>query len=386
MPTENLAGVAGGTAPPETLLESETEQIVVNMGPQHPSTHGVFRMILTLSGETIVKAEIVMGYLHRGVEKQCEEGTYVHNITATDRLDYLSAMSNNLALSIAAENLAGVEVPERAWYIRTIVCELQRIASHCVAVGTFGADVGAFFTPVLYAFRERELILDLFNMICGARMTLSYVRPGGVALDLPEEFIPACRYFVDIMPKKIDEYEALMTGNEIFKARTVGVGLLPAPKAIDYGVSGPNLRAAGVPYDLRRDVPYGIYDRFDFDVVTATDGDCFSRYLVRIREMRESVKIIRQALDGLPPGPHTARLSRNFRAPVGEAFSRIEAPKGELGFYLVSDGGIAPYRCKIRSPSFINIGPLHEMLLGWKVADAVAILGSIDIVLGEVDR
>jgi NADH-quinone oxidoreductase subunit D len=367
-------------------LRDETEQIVVNMGPQHPSTHGVFRMVLTLSGETILKADLVMGYLHRGVEKQCEEGTYVHNITATDRLDYLAAMTNNLAFSIAAENMAGVEVPERAWYIRTIVCELQRIASHCVAVGTFGADVGTFYTPLLYAFREREMILDLFNMVCGARMTLSYVRPGGVALDLPEEFLPACRYFLDVMPARIDEYETLLTTNEIFKARTVGVGLLPPATAIDYAVSGPTLRASGVGYDVRRDVPYGIYERFDFAMQTATGCDCFSRYLVRIREMRESVKIIRQALDQLPPGPHMAQLSRKFRAPEGEGFSRIEAPKGELGFYMVSDGSIAPYRCKIRAPSFINLGPLPEMLVGWKVADSVAILGSIDIVLGEVDR
>jgi NADH-quinone oxidoreductase subunit D len=382
MPTDDRGGVA---ALPQ-VLENETEQIVVNMGPQHPSTHGVFRMILTLSGETILNAQIVMGYLHRGVEKQCEEGTYVHNITATDRLDYLAAMSNNLAFSIAAETLAGVEVPERAWYIRTIVCELQRIASHCVAIGTFGADIGTFFTPLLYAFQAREQILDMFNMICGARMTLSYVRPGGVALDLPEEFIPACRYFLDVMPSKIDEYETLLTANEIFKARTVGVGLLPADRAVDYAVSGPTLRASGVPYDVRRHAPYGIYDRFDFDVITATGADCFSRYICRIREMRESVKIVKQALDHLPSGPHIAPLKRNFRAPEGEAFSRIEAPKGELGFYMVSDGSISPYRCKIRAPSFINLGPLHEMLLGWKVADSVAILGSIDIVLGEVDR
>jgi len=372
--------------PPTEPLNEETEQIVVNMGPQHPSTHGVFRMILTLSGETIVKAEIVMGYLHRGVEKQCEEGTFVHNITATDRLDYLSAMSNNLAFSMAAEALAGIEVPERAWYIRTIVCELQRLASHCVAIGTFGADVGTFFTPLSYAFRDRERILDMFNMICGARMTVSYVRPGGVALDLPEEFIPACRYFLDLYPQKVDEYETLLTKNEIFKARSVGIGILPPEKALSYAVSGPSLRASGIGYDLRKDQPYGIYDRFDFEVQTATGCDCFSRYIVRIREMRESAKIIKQALDHLPPGPHTAKLSRNFRAPEGEAFSRIEAPKGELGFYMVGDGSIAPYRCKIRAPSFINLGPLHEMLLGWKVADAVAILGSLDIVLGEVDR
>jgi NADH-quinone oxidoreductase subunit D len=381
-----MSDLTSASVQPGEPLSEETEQIVVNMGPQHPSTHGVFRMVLTLSGETITHADLVMGYLHRGVEKQCEEGTYVHNITATDRLDYLSAMSNNLALSMAAENLAGVVVPERAWYIRTIVCELQRIASHCIAIGTYGSDVGAFFTPLLYTLREREMILDLFNMVCGARLTLSYVRPGGVALDLPEEFIPACRYFLDVMPKKIDEYEELMTGNEIFKARTLGVGLLPRDMAIDYAVSGPTLRGSGVDYDVRKHAPYGIYDRFDFNVPILTGCDCFSRYLVRVREMRESVKIVRQALDRLPPGPHQAPLSRNFRPPPGEAFSRIEAPKGELGFYLVSDGSIAPYRCKIRAPSFINLGPLPRMLNGWKVADSVAILGSLDIVLGEVDR
>jgi NADH-quinone oxidoreductase subunit D len=367
-------------------LRDETERIVINLGPQHPSTHGVFRLVLTLSGETVTKADMVMGYLHRGVEKQSEEGTYVQIVTATDRLDYLSAMTNNLAFSMAAETLAGVVVPERAWYIRTIVSELQRLASHAMAIGSYGSDVGAFFTPLLYTFRERELILDLFNMICGARLTLSYIRPGGVALDLPEEFIPACRYFLDIMPAKIDEYEALLTGNEIFRARTVGVGILPAEKAIDYAVTGPTLRGSGVGYDLRREVPYGIYDRFDFEVQTATAGDCYSRYLVRVHEMRESVKIVRQALDALPLGPHIAQLSRNFRPPPGETFSRIESPKGELGFYLVSDGSIAPYRAKIRAPSFVNLGPLPEMLVGWKVADAVAILGSIDIVLGEVDR
>jgi NADH-quinone oxidoreductase subunit D len=382
LPTDNPAGTI---IPVESLVQ-ETEQIVVNMGPQHPSTHGVFRMILTLSGETVVKADLVMGYLHRGVEKQSEEGTYLHIITATDRLDYLAPMTNNLAFSMAAETLAGIEVPERGWYIRTIVCELQRIASHCVAIGTFGADVGAFFTPVLYAFRERETILDLFTMICGARMTVSYVRPGGVALDLPDEFVPACRYFLDLMPGRIDEYEELLTGNEIFLGRTVGVGKITAERAIDYGMSGPCLRACGVNYDLRRDVPYGIYDRFDFDVQTESAGDCFSRYLIRIHEMRESVKIIRQALDNLPGGSHATQVSRNFRAPVGEIFSRIESPKGELGFYLVSDGSIAPYRVKIRAPSFINLGPLHEMLVGHQIADAVAILGSIDIVLGEVDR
>lgn len=374
------------TAAVNEPLTGETDRIVVNMGPQNPSTHGVFRMILTLSGETIINADIEMGYLHRGVEKQCEEQSYVQCITATDRLDYLSAMTNNLAFSMGVEKLAGIEVPERGWYIRTIVCELQRIASHCVAVGTFGADVGTFYTPLLYAFREREAILDMFTMICGARMTVSYVRPGGVALDFPDEFYPTCQQFLDVMPAKIDEYEALLTGNEIFKARTVGIGVLPKEMAIDYATSGPVLRGSGVKYDLRKAVPYGIYDRFDFEIPTGTNGDCFDRYLVKIHEMRESVKIVEQALRNLPGGPHSAKLSRNFRAPTGEAYSRIEAPRGELGFYFASDGGIAPYRTKIRAPSFVNLGPLRKLLVGNKVADSVAILGSIDIVLGEVDR
>jgi NADH-quinone oxidoreductase subunit D len=327
-----------------------------------------------------------MGYLHRGVEKQAEEGTYLHLVTATDRLDYLSAMNNNWALALAVERLAGIPVPERAEYIRVIIGELQRIASHCVAIGTFGSDVGAFFTPLLYTFREREAILDLFNMVCGARLTYSYIRPGGVALDLTDEFVPACRTFADQMPARVDEYEALLTSNEVFVARTKGVGILKPDLAVDYSISGPNLRGSGVRYDLRRDAPYSVYERFEFDVPVGTVGDCFDRYMVRVHEMRESVKIIKQALDQLPGGPHATPVNRNLRPPAGEAFSRLESPRGELGFYLVSDGSIAPYRAKIRAPSFINIGPLREMLVGWKVADVIAILGSIDIVLGEVDR
>ncbi len=367
-------------------MATEADQLVVNLGPQHPSTHGVFRLVLTLEGETVLDADPVMGYLHRGVEKQAEEGTYLHMVTATDRLDYLSAMMNNWAYSIAVEKLAGIPVPERAEYIRVIIGELQRIASHCVAIGTFGSDVGAFFTPLIYTFREREAITDLFNMVCGARLTYSYIRPGGVALDLTEEFVPACRQLCEQLPPKIDEYEALLTSNEIFLARTKGIGVLRPEVAIDYAVSGPNLRGSGVRYDLRRDAPYSVYDRLEFDVPTGATGDCFDRYLVRVREMRESVRIIKQALDQLPGGPHATPVSRNLRPPVGEAASRIESSRGELGFYLVSDGGIAPYRAKIRAPSFINIGPLREMLVGWKVADVIAILGSIDIVLGEVDR
>ncbi len=367
-------------------MATETDRLVVNFGPQHPSTHGVFRMVLTLEGETIVDADPVLGYLHRGVEKQAEEGTYLHMITATDRLDYLSSMTNNWALALAVEQLAGIPVPERAEHIRVIAGELQRMASHLIAVGSFSSDVGAYYTPFLYALRARETILDLFTSLCGARMTVSYVRPGGVARDLPDDFVPKCRQFVEEMPAKVDELEALLTGNEVFLGRTKGIGVMPADRAINWSWSGPCLRGSGIKWDLRKDAPYGIYDRFEFDVPTGTVGDCFDRYMIRIREMRESCKIVRQALDQLPGGPHATPMPRNLRPPVGESYGAVESSKGELGFYLVSDGTIAPYRAKIRAPSFINLGPLSQMLLGWKVADVVAILGSIDIVLGEVDR
>jgi NADH-quinone oxidoreductase subunit D len=264
----------------------------------------------------------------------------------------------------------------------------MRYASHCVAIGTFGNDVGALSTPLLYTFREREAILDLFEFACGARMTFTFIRPGGAALELPDEFYPVCQRLLDSLPRQVDEYEELLTNNEIFVARTKDVGVLAPEKAIAYGISGPVLRASGVNYDLRREVPYSRYEEFDFDVVTRTEGDCYARYMVRIGEMRESIKICQQALKKVQetPGPAVTRLSPFFRAPPGEGYSRIEAPRGELGFYVVSDGGISPYRCKCRAPSFINIGPLASMLLGWKVADVIAILGSIDIVLGEVDR
>ncbi len=365
---------------------AETERLVVNLGPQHPSTHGVFRLVVALDGETIVDADPVMGYLHRGVEKQAEEGTYLQMITATDRLDYLSSMYNNWALAVAVEQLAGIEVPERAQYIRVIVGELQRIASHSVAFGSFTSDIGTYFTPFLYALREREKILDLLNELSGARMTYSYIRPGGVAADLTEGWVGRAAAFLDAFPRQIDEFESLVSGNEIFLARTKGIAVVSPKMAISYGWSGPCLRGSGVDFDLRRDRPYGIYDRFDFDVITEKNGDCFDRYLVRIKEMRESVKIAKQALDALPGGSVQTPVPRNLRPPVGEAASHVEAPRGELGFYLVSDGSIAPYRAKIRAGAFVNLGPLRELLLGWKVADAIAILGSIDILLGEVDR
>lgn len=364
------------------------DRIVVNLGPQHPSTHGVFRLVLTLEGETIVDSEPVMGYLHRGTEKIMEEGTYLQNVTLTDRLDYLAGMSNNMAYSMAVEHMAGLRVPARGEYMRILFAELQRYASHCVAIGTFGADVGTFFTPLLYTFREREAILDLFELACGARMTFTFIRPGGAALELPEEFYPACQRLLDDLPRKVDEYEGLLTNNEIFTARTRGVGVLSAEAATAWATSGPVLRASGVNYDVRRNIPYSAYAEFDFDVITRPEGDSYARYLVRIGEMRESIKIARQALAKLmeTPGPSSLPLGPFYRPPVGEGFSRTESPRGELGFYVVSDGTIAPFRCKCRPPSFINIGPLSAMLKGWKVADVIVILGSIDIVLGEVDR
>jgi NADH-quinone oxidoreductase subunit D len=388
IPNPNSLAAAGDPSFETTSVALGADRIIVNLGPQHPSTHGVFRLVLTLEGETIVDAYPVMGYLHRGTEKIMEEGTYLQNVTLTDRLDYLAGMSNNLSYSLAVENMAGIKVPPRGEYLRVLFAELQRYASHCVAIGTFGNDVGALSTPLLYTFREREAILDLFEFACGARMTVTFIRPGGAALDLPDEFYPMCQRLLDDLPRKVDEYEELLTTNEIFTARTKGVGVLSPEKAIAWGVSGPNIRGSGVPYDLRKEAPYGAYPEFDFDVVTRPEGDCYARYMVRVGEMRESIKLAQQALKKVmeTPGPGVTKLSPFFRAPPGEGFSRIEAPRGELGFYAVSDGGISPYRCKCRAPSFINIGPLASMLIGWKVADVIAILGSIDIVLGEVDR
>lgn len=367
-------------------MDTDDGTLVVNFGPQHPSTHGVFRLVLKLEGETIVDAVPVMGYLHRSVEKLSESRTYLQGVPFTDRLDYLAAMSNNLAYALAVERLAGIEVPERAEYIRVIMVELNRIASHLMAVGSLANDVGTYYTPFIYCFRDREKILDMFELVSGQRLTYSYIRFGGVSRDLPEEFVPMCRQFVEEMPRNIDEYERMLTTNEIFLARTRNVGVLPAEMAIDYSVTGPVLRASGVPYDLRRAEPYSIYDRFDFDIPVGTVGDVYDRYLVRVQEMRESLKIVRQALDQLPGGPARASLPKVLRPPKGDAYAEIENPKGVLGYYLVSDGGPNPYRSKVRSPSFINLTVLRPLVIGHKVADSIVILGSIDIVLGEVDR
>jgi len=364
----------------------KTEPFVINIGPQHPSTHGVFRMRMTLDGEVVVDMELIFGYLHRGIEKLTEGRTYTQNIPFTDRLDYLSSMSNNLAYVMAVEKLAGVPVPERAEHLRVIMAELQRIASHLIAVGAFLNDCGAFMTPILYMMREREKILDLFEMVCGQRLTYNYMRIGGVSHDIPEEFLPALGKFVREMPGYIDEYDQLLAENEILLARTKEVGILPEELAINISASGPVLRASGVKWDIRKADPYSVYDRFEFDIPTGSIGDCYDRYRVRIQEMRQSVRIIKQAMEQLPPGEVRSQVPQRLHPPVGEVYGHIEAPKGELGFYLVSDNSIAPYRFHIRAPSLINLTALRDMAIGWKLADAIIIFGSIDICMGEVDR
>ena len=370
-----------------TEMTIKTEPVTINLGPQHPSTHGVFRLRVTFDGEVVVDVEPVFGYLHRGTEKLAESRTYVQIVTLTDRMDYIASMSNNLAYARAVEKLAGIGVPERARYMRVISAELQRIASHLMATGFLLNDLGAFATPLMYCFRERERILDLFEMLCGARITLSYMRPGGLFQDAPPDFWPALYRVVTDLPSHIDELEALITGNEIVLTRTRGVGVLNAEHAIDCSVSGPMLRAAGVQWDLRKADPYEVYDELDFDIPIGADGDNFDRYIVRVQEMRESVRIVRQCMERIPEGPVRTPAPFFIRAPAGEdAYAAVEGPKGELGFYLVSDGGIAPYRCKARAPSFINLTPLRDMLVGGKMGDLITTFGSVDIVLGEVDR
>jgi NADH-quinone oxidoreductase subunit D len=367
-------------------LAIRTEPFVLNIGPVHPSTHGVFRLRTTLDGEVVLDIEPVFGYLHRGIEKLAEERTYGGIVPLTDRLDYLASMSNNLAYVLAVEKLAGIEVPERAEYIRVILAELQRLASHAIAVGAFLNDCGAYFTPFLYMFREREKIVDLFEMLSGQRLLYNYMRIGGFTQDIPDEFLPALRKLVNKLPGFIDEYDRLLMENEILLIRSQGVGILPKELAINIGASGPVLRASGVEWDWRKKDPYSIYERFEFDIPTGTVGDCYDRYRVRVEEMRQSLRIINQAMEQIPQGAVRSEVPHLLRPPKGEAYARIEAPKGELGFYLVSDTSIAPYRCHIRAPSLINLTALREMVRGWKIQDVIVIFGSIDITMGEVDR
>ncbi len=365
-----------------------TERLVVNMGPQHPSTHGVFRMVVTLDGETIVRLEPVMGYLHRNHEKIGERNMYLQNMPYTDRLDYICSMSNNLGYAIAVEKLLGIKPPERAEYLRVIMAEFTRIVNHLWAIGFLLNDLGAFFTPALYAIEERELILDLFEEAAGSRMMCNYMRFGGVAHDVSDDWIARAKELVyNRLPRAIEELDRYLTHNELIKARCQGVGVLPPDLAVAYSTAGPVLRASGIPYDVRRAEPYSIYDRFDFDVAVRYNGDVYDRYLIRIDEMWQSLRILRQALDQIPKGEIQAgKKQYMIRVPAGQAYGRVENPKGELGFYIVSDGSPNPYRYHIRAPSFINLTALNEMCKGHKVADVVVILGSIDIVLGEVDR
>jgi NADH-quinone oxidoreductase subunit D len=368
--------------------EMEGDLLEVAMGPHHPSTHGVFRMDVVLDGERVVKLKPVFGYLHRNHEKIGEGTSYLASMPYTDRLDYFCSLTNNWAYALAVEKLAGLQVPERAEYIRVITAELTRLQNHASLVGFLLQDMGALGTPLMYAFREREKILDLFEALTGARMMCNYMRFGGCRVDLPVGWLEESKQVVANFPRFIDEYERLISGNEILMARTQGVGVLPSALAINAGITGPMLRAAGVNYDIRKVDHYGIYDRFKFRVPLGDHGDVFDRYMIRILEMRESVGILEQALRDIPPGQiidPKAKL-RGFRPKVGEAYGRIEAPKGELGFYLISDGTPNPYRYRVRPPSFINLTVLEDMCLGQMVADVVIILGSVDIVLGEVDR
>jgi NADH-quinone oxidoreductase subunit D/NADH-quinone oxidoreductase subunit C/D len=366
----------------------ETEQVVVNLGPQHPSTHGVLRVVALLDGETIVDLMPVCGYLHRNHEKIGERCTFPQIMPYTDRLDYICSMSNNLGYVLAAEKLAGVTPPERAEYIRVIMAELTRIVNHLLAIGFLWNDVGAFFTPVVYAFNERELILDLFEMASGSRMMCNFMRIGGVFEDLPEGWMEKAEALIfDRLPRFVDQLDRLVVENEIFRARAIGVGILPPEKAIALGATGPLLRGSGVPYDIRRVEPYSIYDRFDFDVAVRYNGDVYDRFMIRFDEMRQSLRILQQAMKQIPDGPiQTGKKNYTIKMPAGEAYHRVEAPKGELGFYLVSNGKPNPWRYHVRSTSLINLTSLAEMCRGHKIADVVVILGSIDITLGEVDR
>jgi NADH-quinone oxidoreductase subunit D len=376
--------------PPVMDVSEEGDELLeVAMGPHHPSTHGVFRMDVALDGERVVKLKPVFGYLHRNHEKIAEKASYLASMPYTDRLDYFCSLTNNWAYAIAVEKLAGFEVPERAEYIRVITAELTRVQNHASAIGFLLQEMGASGTPLMYAFREREKILDLFEELTGSRMMCNYMRFGGCRVELPAGWLAKVSGIVDGLPRFIDETEALLTSNEILMARSQGVGVLKPDLAVNAGITGPMLRATGVNYDIRKVDHYGIYDRFTFRVPLGDHGDIYDRYMIRVLEMRESIAILKQALRDIPAsGPIIDPKSkpRGFRPKPGEAYGRIEAPKGELGFYLISDGTGNPYRYRVRPPSLINLTVLEDMCLGQNVADVVLIFGSVDIVLGEVDR
>ena len=374
--TQTQRGVVG---------ELDSMDIMVNMGPQHPSTHGVFRLAIWIDGERIVRAEPHIGYLHRGSEKLSEGESYNQVITLFDRLDYIANLNSELAFCTAVEKLMGIEVPERAEYIRVILSELNRIASHMLFYGVYGLDAGAM-TPILYGFRERERIQSLFEAVTGARMMHHYFWIGGVKVDLPDDFEARMGTLLPQLKQGIEECDGLLSDSELFLARTKGIGTISGEEAIDWGVTGPALRAAGVLEDVRISEPYSIYDRFDYGIPVGQNGDCWDRYYVRVEEMRQSLRIIEQAMEQMEPGETMAKLRRISRPPKGEVYMRTESPRGDFGVFIVSDGTDQPYRVKVRAPSFANLQALKHLLREAYVADAVVILGSIDIVLGEVDR
>ncbi len=378
---QKMTRSAGTSNGEDALLE-------LSLGPHHPSTHGVFRMDVVLDGERVMKLKPVFGYLHRNHEKIAESASYLASMPYTDRLDYMCSLTNNWAYALAVEKLAGIQVPERAEYIRVITAELTRLQNHASTIGFLTQEMGASGTPLMYAFREREIILDLFESLTGSRMMCNYMRFGGCRVDLPAGWLEQTKKVVAEFSRFLDEFERLLTGNEILLARTQGVGVLSKELAIQGGITGPMLRAAGVNYDIRKVDKYGIYERFDFKVPIGEHGDVYDRYMIRMLEMRESLKILNQALRDIPPGPimDVKTKVRGFRPKAGEAYGRIESPKGELGFYLISDGSPNPYRYRVRPPSLINLTVLEDMCLGSNVADVIVIFGTIDIVLGEVDR
>jgi len=396
--------------PDPVPVETATERMVLNMGPQHPSTHGVLRLVLELDGETIVRAEPDIGYLHTGIEKQCEALTYQQVVTLTDRVDYLANLSNNLCYALAVEKLLELEIPPKAQWMRVMLAELTRINSHLVWLGTQAHDIGAM-SVFLYCFREREDILRIFEMFSGQRMMTSYIRIGGLMLEPPRGWDRAVRSFIREFPKRVDEYEALLTENPIWLERTQGVGYVPLEDLIELGATGPLLRAAGLAWDIRKAEPYSSYDKFDFEIPTRTESDVYARYKVRVEEMRQSARIVEQALEGMPEGPWKARapgivlpdrdkmktemealiyhfkiVTEGFPVPKGEVYQAVESPRGELGYYIVSDGGTRPYRVYMRTPSFGNLQALPAMVEGGLVADVIASMGSVDFVLGDVDR
>ena len=391
-----------------TAVSSKT--MTINLGPQHPATHGVLRVVLDLDGETVLKATPHLGYLHTGIEKTAEDKLYYKVIPMTDRMDYLAPMSNNLGFVLAVEKMLGIEVPEKVQWARVLLTELTRLNSHLVWIGTHALDIGAM-SMVLYAFRERELIIDIYEAVSGARMMSTYFRVGGLAKDLPSDFDKRVKKILDTLPDKLNQYEDLLTNNRIWINRLTNVGTLTPEQAMDLSLTGPLLRSTGVKYDVRKAHPYSSYEKFDFEIPVGKKGDCFDRYTVRMEEMRQSLRIVKQALDGMPAGPHVADvpgvvlppkekvltemealifhfklITEGFAVPAGAYYQGIESPKGELGYYMVSDGGTKPYRMRVRPPSLINLQALNPMVTGALIADVITCIGSIDIVLGEVDR